>query len=249
MKILEFGNKAKPKLLLIHGFQSPWQVWDEYIKHYQNDFHIIVPVLTGHNIDRKEDFVSFDDEEEAIEDFVIDHCNNIHAAFAMSMGGVLAAKLWQNQVITIEKVIFDGSPLVSVNGFVKNYMQKFYLKVTHKTQQHDQRTIRQASGSIISEEHLSDFIRVLENMTDRTVINCINEIAGYKLETCIDTPETSLYFFHGTGPSEMLAKKTAKYLKKHYPTTTVTCFDGKAHCENSLIHPDVMIAELDKIIL
>ena len=67
--------------------------------------------------------------------------------------------------------------------------------------------------------------------------------------TGVDTPETSLYYFHGTGPSEMLAKKTAKYLKKHYPTTTVTCFDRKAHCENSLIHPDVMIAELDKIIL
>ena len=59
MEILEFGDKNKRKLVLIHGFQSPYQIWNPYIEHYKKDFYIIVPILPGHNPNQKDDFVSF----------------------------------------------------------------------------------------------------------------------------------------------------------------------------------------------
>ena len=99
------------------------------------------------------------------------------------MGGVLTATLWQNNRLTFDKVIFDGSPLVSYN----------------------------------------------------------------KLSQRINTPNTVVYFFHGTAVNEILAKKSAKYVKKHHPNTTVKCFKGKFHCENALVNPEIMIVELDKI--
>ena len=55
MRILEFGNKENKKLLLIHGFQSPWQVWNPFIAHYETQYHILVPVLPGHDPEVKED--------------------------------------------------------------------------------------------------------------------------------------------------------------------------------------------------
>lgn len=73
-------------------------------------------------------------------------------------------------------------------------------------------------------------------------------IADFKLRNDIDTPNTRVYFFHGTAPNEMLAKKSAKYVQKHYPTTVVKCFKGKFHCENALFNPEFMIDELDKIL-
>ena len=42
MEILEFGNKDKRKIILIHGFQMPYQIWNKYIEYYKNNFHIIV---------------------------------------------------------------------------------------------------------------------------------------------------------------------------------------------------------------
>ena len=36
MEILEFGNKEKEKIILLHGFQCPYQVWEDYIKYYEN---------------------------------------------------------------------------------------------------------------------------------------------------------------------------------------------------------------------
>ena len=248
MLIKEFGDKQKRKLILVHGFQSPWQVWEQYIEYYKNDFHIIVPVLSGHNPDCKKDFVSFSRDAQEIEDFVISHYGNkIYAIFGMSMGGVLAATLWQNRRLSFEKVIFDGSPLVFVNGFVKKFMLSFYLDVTHKTQQRDQKTLRQANA-ICSKEHMDSFLNLLDNMSDTTIRNCLNAVADFKLRSDIDTPETKLFYFHGTAMNEMLARKSAKYLKKHYPGTAVKCFKGKAHCENSLFDPKYMISELDEIL-
>lgn len=35
MQILEYGNPELEKIILIHGFESPYQVWNDYIEHYQ----------------------------------------------------------------------------------------------------------------------------------------------------------------------------------------------------------------------
>ena len=81
----------------------------------------------------------------------------------------------------------------------------------------------------------NDFISTYIPFVARVLIN-INSEKG-----------TAVYFFHGTAANEMLAKKSAKYVRKHHPNTTVKCFKGKFHCENALFHPEIMIAELDKI--
>lgn len=249
MKIHEFGDKNNRKIILIHGFQSPYQVWNKYVEHYKRDFHIIVPIIPGHNPEQKDDFVSISETAKELEDYYITHYGeNLYAVFGMSMGGVLAATLWQNQRLNIEKVIFDGSPLVSVNNVIRKMMISFYLNVTHKTKQRDPKTLKQALN-IAPEEYFDAFLQVLDNMSDTTIVNCINNIGNFKLSGDIDTKNTKIYFYHGTAVNEMLAKKSAKYIFKHYPDAIIKCFKGKAHCENSLLYPELMIQELDNVLL
>ena len=71
MQILEFGNRDKKKIIFIHGFQTPYQIWNDYIKHYSDKFHIIIPVLPGHNPNSKEDFISFDECVKEIENYCL----------------------------------------------------------------------------------------------------------------------------------------------------------------------------------
>lgn len=248
MKILEFGDTSKRKIILIHGFQCPWHVWNKYIEYYEKKFHIIVPIMSGHNPEVKDDFISFTADAKEIEDYILSrYGKEIYAVYGMSMGGVLTATLWQNKRLIFDKVIFDGSPLVSYNKLMKGFMKKFYIDITHKSQQRDKKTVEQATKVIISEDNLEYFLEVLDNMSDVTVGNSIDDIANFKLSQSINTPNTVVYFFHGTAFNEMLAKKSAKYVKKYYPTTIVKCFNGKFHCENALFNPEIMITELDKI--
>lgn len=250
MEILEFGNEEKEKIILIHGFQSPYQVWDDYIKYYEKNYHIIVPILQGHNIKVKDNFSSFKDCVKEIEDYYISRYGyDVYAIFGMSMGGIIAANIWQSNRLNIKNIIFDGSPLVSYPKIMKSYFVNFYLNVTHKSQQRDKKTIEQAINSIISEDKLEEFLQVLDNMSDITIKNYLNEWANYKLPKDIDKTKTKVYYYHGTKLNEILAKKTARYLKKYYPINSkIICFKGKSHCEVSLMRPKEMIKELDKIL-
>lgn len=250
MRIREFGSPTNRKLLLIHGFQCPWQIWEPYIQHYQNEFHVIVPVLSGHDPDKTDEFHSFTEDAKAVEDYLVPrYGREFFAVYGMSMGGVLAATLWQNGRLTFEKVVFDGSPLVSLNGVVKDYMQRFYLDITHKCQKRDTKTLRQATKAIVPKERLEQLLRVLDQMTDATIVNSLNSIAEFGLRTDVNLSGAKIYFFHGTAMNEMLARKSAKQVQRYYPTSVIKCFKGKFHCENALFYPQIMIAELDNVFM
>ena len=249
MEILEFGNTSKRKIILIHGFQMPYQIWNEYIAHYKNDFHVIVPVLPGHYPNHAKDFISFSETAKDFENWhIARYGKDVFAVYAMSMGGVLAATLWENGRLKIEKLILDGSPLVPVNRFVEKMMLNFYLNITHKTQKRDEKTLLQAKD-IYPESSFDDFLKVLDAMTDTTIQNCVKGVVNYQLPDDLDSQNTRIYYFHGTKFNELIAKKTAKFISKHYKNSVVGCFKGKAHCENVLFFPQLMLKALDNVLM
>ena len=69
MKFLEFGNSENKKIMLIHGFQVPWQVWKPQIDYFSQKYYVIVPILDGHNPTEKSTFSSVHKEAEAIEKY------------------------------------------------------------------------------------------------------------------------------------------------------------------------------------
>lgn len=249
MKILEFGDKSKPPILLIHGFQCPWQIWNPYIAHYESRYRIIIPVLTGHDVDSAEDFISVEATVTELEEALVStNRTRIFAVYGMSMGGVIAAKLWQNGRIHFERVIFDGSPLAKTNEFVRRYMESFYLRVTHKTQKRDKMVLAQARKSIVPQECYEDFLKLLDHMTDTTICNAIRSITAFQLSDNIQAEDTCIHYFHGTAMNEMLAKQSARLMKKYYPHAQIHCFRGAFHCENALFHPQQMMKELDDVL-
>lgn len=247
MKILEYGNFNNKKLMLIHGFQLPYQIWNEYIEYFKDKYHVLVVVLEGHYPDNNR-FISFKDIASKIEDYYIPlYGNNIDIIFGMSLGGIIAANLWASKKLNINKILFDGSPLIPYPKMLKSYFTKFYLSVTYKTQNRDTKTINQAVNSIIPEKYLNQFFDVIDNLTDENITRYIDAWGNYKLPDDIIS-STKLYYFHGTKMNEMIAKKSAKYIKKYYSNSEVKCFKGKGHCEVSLFNEAEMIKELDNIL-
>ena len=66
MRILEYGNINNSTIMLVHGFESPYQIWIDYIEHYKENYHILVPILPGHDVREKSEFNSFDDTAKEI---------------------------------------------------------------------------------------------------------------------------------------------------------------------------------------
>jgi len=248
MRILEYGDKSKRKIILIHGFQSPVKLWDSYIEHFKNDYHIIIPIITGHDPEKNEDFISFAEEARQIEDFCLSSFGeDIYAIYGMSMGGVLTAVIGQNGRLKPQKLIFDGSPLYfPMKKAVANIQKGFYLNVTHKTKHKDTKTLNQAR-QLVPERIYDEFIGIVSAMSDKTIENCIMGITGFDIAHSGNYHGAELYYFHGTRSSEALARLSAKRMKKLYPRTVVRRFEGKGHCENAMFAPEIMITELEKI--
>ena len=62
--------------MLVHGFESPYQIWIDYIEHYKENYHILVPILPGHDVQEKSKFISFDDTAKEIENYCISRLSN-----------------------------------------------------------------------------------------------------------------------------------------------------------------------------
>lgn len=117
MIIKEYGCIKNKKILLIHGFQSPYQVWDKYVQNLEKDYHVIVPIMSGHFPSSDQDFISFEQESKYLEDFLLAKgYQDFELIFGMSMGGVLTAKLWDNNRLNFKNIVFDGSPLARSNS-------------------------------------------------------------------------------------------------------------------------------------
>lgn len=250
MEILEYGDPGKDKIILIHGFESPYQIWDEYIKYYSKYYCVIVPVLTGHNPKIKEDFVSFELSAKEVEDYYIDrHGNRVYALYGMSMGGVLASYIWINKRIKIDKLILESSPLLSYGKLMTNILTKQYLSVTHKARKRDIKTVKRAVNSMVSEDMLEIFLELLDHISDVTIRNYINEVGRFKLPEDINTPATKVYYYYGSTMNEFIFRKVAEYLKKNYINAHIVCLKGKGHCEDALLNPMKHIKELNKILI
>ena len=249
MEILEFGNKEKPKIILIHGFQSIWQIWEKYIDYYKEDYHLIVPIIEGHNPDKMEDFKSFNDSASFLENWYINNYGNeVYAIFGMSMGGILATTILKNNKLRIKKIILDGSPLASCNWLLKFILRKFYLNITHKTQKRNPKAIENARNFLFPSNREKEFLSLIDQMDDKIIIRFINAISDYKLSNNLDIKNTKIYYYHGDKLNEMLSKKTARYLKETYPSIKITCFKGTNHCEGLSMNYDNCIKILNEIL-
>ncbi len=243
MRIFEYGEPTAPLLLLIHGFQSPFCIWDKYVEHYSKRYHLIVPILDGHDPDCPSDFISFEKCAAEIEAHL--DGREVYAVYAMSMGGVVAATLLKRGRVKVKKAVLESSPLLSYNPIVAAYITRFYLSVTRKTKERDEKTLKNAAR-LVREDQYDDFIRVLDNMSETTIRNCTGGIKAFKLPRNLDLSAVELTYVYGG--KELFFGKIARFIKKHYPHASIIKIDGKGHCEDALLCPEVRIAELDKII-
>lgn len=249
MKIREFGNKENPIMLLISGMQAPWQIWTKHIDYFQNDYYILVPALNGHEEERRTEYYSLEKETKEIEKYFIDHhVNEIDVAIGFSMGGAIVFKLWENEVVKINRVIMDGAPLVPSGKLITHIVIRQYLSVTHKSQQRNPKTLKNFSKYFLPKQYLINYLNIADNMSDTSISNMVKSSANNTIKNTKVSTGSELIYMYGTKVNNYIAKKSAKKLKKCYPDTSLIVFNGKAHCHTLLFEPDQWINTIRNVL-
>ena len=248
MEIFEYGNKCNKKLILIHGFESTYRTFDTMIDYYQKDYHVIVPVLTGHSVTEKKDFVSFAESAEEFERYYKNNYGDtIDVVYAASMGGIFASVLWQRENLRINKLIMESSPLLPFGSTVCKIMTKVYLSMTHSTQEREEKTLKKAIKTIVAEDDFDSFLEMMDNISDNTIKRCLKEVCDFRL-TANGDENTEVYYFYGGAFAEKVFGRVARYIRKNYSRAKTFCIKGKGHCEDLIFTPKLVIERLDKIL-
>ncbi len=248
MRFFTYGNKENKKLILIHGFLSPRQIWEEYIERYKKEFYVIVPVLPCHGGDKEDKFTSFEDIASEIEDYCLNAFgNDIFAVYAMSMGGAVASLLLKNGVLKICKLVMESSPVLPYGRTAALFMTNFYINIVEKARKRDKKTLNRAVESMVTKEHLEDFLTLLDNISNGDMRAYVNELGKIKFPVGISS-NTEIYYLYGGKMGDIAAKNCAKFIKKNYNSANITVFKGKGHCEDALLNASERIKFLDGIL-
>ncbi len=241
MQFHTFGNQQNPVMLLIHGVLTPWQIWETQIAHFQQNYYVIAAALDAHTEEQPSDFHSIPQEAAAIEAYLNDrHMTDVDTVCGISMGGVIAYHLWKNQKLRITHLVLDGAPLIPVPKFASLVMLKNYQRIIRKSKERDPATLKAFARDFLPERYLEQYLKIADFMTDASMCNIITSVFQSSFRTDVVT-DTRILFVHGTKGNEILSKRSAQKMKRHYPKTEIICFERCKHCEYAIYQPEKWI--------
>jgi len=237
-----YSKSDAPKIILIHGTLTPWQVWDEQIKYFRNKYHVTVVVLDAHEEDKQSEFISIEQQASAIEKYCLENYNGeVFAVCGISMGGAIAAILWRNGIIKIHNLVMDSAPIIPMGSVPAKIMTKNYISIIRKSKKRDTKTLNNFKKNFLPEKYLDSFLKIADNMTETSIRNMISSVCKSELCKGLPREETRILYMHGTRGTELFQMRCAALLKKCYPKTQVIGFRKMGHCEAAIYKPKIWL--------
>lgn len=244
-----YSKSEAPKIILIHGTLTPWQMWDEQIKHLRKKYHVTVVALDAHEEDKVSEFISIEQQAAGIEKYCLENYNGeVFAIAGVSMGGAIASIIWRNGIIKIRNLIMDSAPVLPMGKIAAKIMTGNYLSIIKKSQKRDPKTIRNFKKHFLPERHLDSFLKIADNISESSIRNMIKSVCACELCKGIPHGETRILYIHGTKGTELFQMKCGADLKKHYPETKVICFRKANHCEAAIFKPLKWLEVVEKFL-
>ena len=233
-----YSKSDAPKIILIHGTLTPWQMWEEQIKFFRQKYHVTVVALDAHEEDKISEFMSIEHEAQQIEKYCLENYGGeVFAVCGVSMGGAIANIIWRNGIVKIKNLVMDSAPIMPMGSIAAKIMTNNYISIIRKSKKRDPKTIENFKKHFLPEKYLEPFLKIADNMTEGSIRNMINTVC--KSELCIGIPhnETKILYIHGTKGTEFFQMKCGAHIKKYYPETKVICFRKMGHCEAAIYKP------------
>ncbi len=244
----EFGDKSNPIAILIHGVLTPWQMWERQIEYFSKRYFVIVTALDAHVEEESSEYISAEDEAEKICEYVItNYGKDVFLLAGLSMGGIVANKIFESGKLRIKNIVFDGAPLVPTPRFMESIMTRNYISIIHGSKKREQKVLDNFVKYFLPERFLPPFLNFADTMSDESVANIVKAACRCEMHRVPDT-YTKILFLHGTKANEMFAKKAAKKMKKAYPDVIVKVFGGYAHGELAIYHSDEWCEVVSKVV-
>ena len=244
-----FGNPSHKTLMLVHGLGVSYQVFNPLIEHLQARYCIIAVQVDGFLIDGDNKpvssvFTSIDDQvDQLVEHIRTTYGGHLDAAYGLSMGGCIVAKLQERPEITIDHVILDAAPLVPLPRWSiapLRYYQSFNVWCSY----HMSGFFKWLFRSHYFDTLLDELAKVYPSGYGRAVRDAYKSIYTSRLE-CVRSAD--VHYWYGQHEA-FVAKYMFRHLATLAPHCHITRFPRMQHGQLVIDHPDKVVQLLTEII-
>lgn len=241
MRFKEFGSKEKETIVFIHGFGISWRMWMPQIEAFCHDYHVVVPVLNGHDEESDSTFISIEKSAEEIVDYIKRNCQGkVFAICGASLGATIAIHILAQNNNIIEKAIIDAGPVVSYNKALKD-LSVWYRWVQIRLIARGGRVIKKMYlHTFFPKILVEDMFKVAANMSKETCKNANSSAFTYTMCNSIKTTKTEVVYWYGSKEA-IFTKKSADCVVQMIPNAKQEIFKGYDHGELCIGNPDLYI--------
>jgi len=242
MEFNEFGDRTHKAIILIHGAFVSWHMWAAQIEAFEDDYHVIVPLLDGHDSEKDSTFTTIQRAASDIAEYVgRTHGTDVFGVIGCSLGGVVVAETLAQHKLVIEHAIIDGAYLTTMSPWLCRQSAKMMCFHLHGIQRGNG-IYRYAIGKMFSEDAASDIRRVCATMSDETCENAAFANYSYVISEGVAEEGAQVAYWYGEKEKGLLAG-SVKHVARLIPSSSIEEFAGLGHGGLVSRNPDVFTSK------
>ena len=246
MKFVEYGSTQNETVIFLHGGGlAPWNYYDE-AERLQERFHIIIPILDGHN-GSDTDFTSTENNADEIISYVDENFHgNIFMICGLSLGGQILTEILAKRKDICKYAIIESTlviPMKITYAFIqpifsicyplikKCWFARLQFKTLH-----------------IKESLFEDYYRDSAAISKENMLAFLKANSDYKLKDSVKESLARVLILVGSKESRIM-KKSAEVLYEQIPNATLEVLSGYYHGDLGINHASEYIQKIDDLIL
>ena len=228
----EFGDKALPTMILLHGGGLSWWAFTDIIPILKQKYRVVTPIIDGHGDDGKTTFISIEESAQKLIQYIDTNCKgNVHALCGLSLGGQIIIEVLSRRV-DIAKYAIIESAMVIPPGRLTRLLAKssgmFYGLIQYKWF-----AKLQAKALYINDNLFDRYYNDSKKMSKESLVNVSLSNAGYTIPDQFKDSKAKVMIVVG-GRELNVMDQSARKLISILPQAQMCKCPGMKHGELSL---------------
>ncbi len=246
MEIKEFGTENQQVVVLIHPSLVTWDYFEYVVSLLENDYHLVIPVVPGYNLEDASDFDSVERHAAEIGDWLVAHgLTKVHAAYGCSMGGSLVLRMAVDNKVQVDHYVMDGgiTPYQLPWILTRFIALRDFLMLAVGKLGGERLLVKAFSSTEFSDEDLAYLARVLRHCSYKTIWNTFDSCNNYRMPKEPMRFSGAMHYWY----AEKERKERdwdLKYMRKFVPGTEFREFAGMDHGDMALFQPERFAEEI-----
>lgn len=244
MRFAEYGTDQEKVMIFLHGGGlAPWNYFRE-AEVLKRHFHIVIPVLDGHNGSVR-DFTTIEENAKELIDHIDKEYNGrVYLAGGLSLGGQILTEMLSQRGNICEYAVIESAlvlPLKMTAKLIKPAFSLCYPLIKQRWFAQMQFRSLHIDPSFFEAYFRDSAAITKENMTAFLTAN-----AGYTMKSTLTACQAKALIIAG-GKERPVMKKSARMLRESIPGSALKILPGCYHGDLSLNHPEEYVEAIRRL--